>query len=194
MLISKEMFDIARVAQKEPDERTSIDCVRFETDGLRNEATATNGRCAILVKWPALEETEGAEFYLIPASDCLQIKPGIKRVGKLAAARVSDSDDGFTLFKDFNLIGSVFRSPTTGRPFPKVRTLIEDRVYSENSGPSHSFNISQLNKLLSTIEKVIGPDEIVDLHFDESEGGGTVLVVTHHGTKIIESILMGISS
>ena len=194
MLISKEMFDIARVAQKEPDERTSIDCVRFETDGLRNEATATNGRCAILVKWPALEETEGAEFYLIPASDCLQIKPGIKRIGKLAAARVSDSDDGFTLFKDFNLIGSVFRSPTTGRPFPKVSEVIDGHVNSDNAWASHSFNISQLNRLLSTIEKVIGPDETVDLHFDESEGGGAVLVVTHHGTKIIESILMGISS
>ena len=194
MLISKEMFDIARVAQKEPDERTSIDCVKFETDGLRNEATATNGKCAILVMWTALEETEGAEVYLIPASDCLQIKPGIKRVGKLAAARVSDSDDGFTLFQDFNLIGSVFRSPTTGRPFPKVKDLIEDSVYSENGGATHSFNISELARMLSTIEKLIGPEQIVELNFDESEAGSAVLVVRHHETRMVHAILMGISS
>ena len=121
MRISKELFEIARVAEKELNDRNAIDCVKFETDGIRNEATATDGGFAILLKWPALDETEGAEVYLIPASDCLQIKSGIKRVLKQATAKISDSDDGFTLFEQFNEIGSVFRSPKTNSRFPNSR-------------------------------------------------------------------------
>ncbi|MFH1301522.1 MAG: hypothetical protein ABIK07_10715 [Planctomycetota bacterium] len=192
MKVSKELFEIARVAEQEQQDRHAIDCVKFETDGLRNEASATDGRIAIHVKWPALEETEGAESYLIPASDCLQIKPGIKRIAKQATAKISDGDDGFTLFEEFNKTGAVFRSPTTKNKFPNVKALINERVYSEHDSPSYSFNISRLTTLLTAIEKIIGANETVDLRFDDN-GTNAVIVVEHTGTKCVEAMLLVLS-
>jgi len=192
MRVSKELFEIARVADKEPSGRSAIDCVQFSTDGIRNEAVATDGRCAILVKWAALEETEGEEVYLIPASDCLQIKPGIKRVLKQATASISDGDDGFTLFEQFNEIGSIFRSPKTNNRFPKIKDTIEGQSESEFDLPTYSFNISILARLCSTIEKLIGSGESVDLRIQDRNDGTATLVIQHRGIKIIDAILLGL--
>lgn len=189
MKVSKEVLEIAKVAAQEPHKRHAIDCVHFETDGLRNEAMATDGYNAIHIKWPALEETVDAETYLIPASDCLQIKPAIKRIGKLATADISDGDDGFTLFESFNKTGAVFRSPKTEKELPVIKQLIKDRVYSHNSDGSYSFNVSHLTRLLSAIEKIIGANEIVDLRFDD-DGQNVVIVIEHTGTKNVEAMLL----
>lgn len=189
MRVSKELFEIARAAEEKPSGRSAIDCIQFSTDGIRNEAAATDGRCAIIVKWPALEETEGAEIYLIPASDCLQIKPGIKRVMKQATASISDSDDGFTLFEQFNEIGSVFRSPKTNNRFPNVNGLIEDEL--EYDIQSYPFNISRLARLFCIIEKLIGGAENVSLSFREHTSGGATLIIRHSETKLVDAILLG---
>jgi len=195
MRVSKELFEIARVANKEPSGgRSAIDCVKFTTDGIRNEAEATDGRCAIIVKWSALEETEGAESYIIPASDCLQIKPAIKRVRGEATAKVSDSDDGFTLLEGFNEIGSVFRSPQSNNRFPNVKDLIRDQVDSESDGACFSFDITCLARLCATIEKLIGPGESVDLRLLVDADGPATLLIQHRGTKIIDAILLGLLS
>lgn len=194
MLISKEMFEIARLADKEPAGPHAIDCVKFETDGIHNEAAATDGCCAILVKWPALEETEGAEVYLIPASDCLQIKPGIKRVLKESTEKISDSDDGFTLFEEFNEIGSVFRSPKTDNRFPDVKNLIQDQIDAELDGQSYPFSVSRLARLFTTIEKLIGSGESVQLRLLVQDNESANLLVQHRGTKIIDTILLGMNS
>lgn len=190
MIVSKELFEIARMAEKEPNARHAVDCVKFETDGLRNEASATDGRSAILVKWDALEETEGDEVYVIPASDCLQIRPGIKRINKQATAKISDNNDGFTLFEEFNKIGSVFRSPNTEGRFPDIKQVVEDRIDSEGDNETFVFSVSRLAQLMSTIAKIIGSNEMVELRIDVDEIGPAI-IVQHRGMKIVDAVLLG---
>lgn len=193
MEVDKRVLSIARVADDESSQY-AINCVEFQTDGREHNAFATNGRAAIRANWPALVQPDGPELFLVPASDCKQVKSAIKRIDKRSVAQLKD-DDEFTLFTDFNAIGSVFRSPKpTGGAFPEIHLQIQDFVGRMSHRASMSFNIGLLVQLLKAVEEVIGSNGQVDLSFDRTDGEHAGLVVDGAGDdNIAQGVLMAIA-
>ena len=194
MEVDKRVLNIARVADDESS-RYAFDCVKFQTDGMTHEAFATNGRAAIRANWPAMVQPDGPEAFLVAASDCKQVKSGIKRIDKRAVAQLKDDDD-FTLFTDFNAIGSVFRSPKPeNRTFPDmVSKHISDRIERVNADESMLFNIGQLTLLLKAIEDVIGSNGNVEICFDRHDDEQTGLVVDGSGNDCVaQGVLLAIA-
>lgn len=194
MEVDKRVLNIARVADDESS-RYAFDCVKFQTDGLTHEAFATNGLAAIRANWPAMVHPDGPESFLVAASDCKQVKSAIKRIDKRAVAQLKDDDD-FTLFTDFNAIGSVFRSPKPeNRTFPDaVSKHISDRIERVNADESMLFHVGQLSLLLKAIEDVVGPNGTVELCFDRHDDKQNGLVIDCNGNDCIaQGVLLSLA-
>lgn len=193
MEVDKRVLAIARVTDDESS-KYAIGCVEFQTDGHECNAFATNGHAAIRANWPVLIQPDGPELFLVPASDCKQVKSAIKRIDKRSVAQLKDEGD-FTLFTDFNAIGSVYRSPKpTGGAFPEIHLQIKEFVRRMIGNESMRFDIGLLVQLLKAVEEVIGSNGRVDLSFDRTDGEHPGIVVDGAGNdNIAQGVLLAIS-